>query len=277
MEKEILDIPKDEAEADALLESISNPKEDTEKAQAESKPPEEYSFNYEGKEIKAPMDKLLKWASQGYGAPNRIGELNKQLGEWKQKESHLNELKTKYADVDNYVRQNPQWFEAVNQQYQQALAKQNQSAQMENHPLMNEFAGLRKQVDELSNYKNEIIRTQEDQKYTHDFELLQKANPKVDFVTPDENGKTLEYKVLEYAQQNGINNFKTAFRDFYHEDLLKLKELEAREKVVTDRVGKTKLGILGISPTPTKRHTESVKGKSYDDLMREAKEELGIS
>lgn len=45
---------------------------------------------------------------------------------------------------------------------------------------------------------------------------VERAYKHLDFRTPDENGKSIEYKVLEHAQAWGIPSFKVAFKDWYH-------------------------------------------------------------
>lgn len=276
-------VPGNEDEADSLLESIEAPSENevgeiqTEKTAA---PVDEYVLTVGGKEIKGTRDQVLKWAQMGYDAPNRIGELNKALESYKSKEQQFKEWEAKYGVVDKHVRENPEWWQHVQSQWEQ---RQNQNRNPDD-PVMSKLSMLESRLGELSSYKDNVeaerqqrIAQQEDAAYMQELESVKKQYPKVDLSTPDESGKSLEYKVIEYANQNGIKKFTTAFRDFYHDELLKLKEEEAKEKVMNDKQSRTKLGILGISSTPTKRTTDSVKGKSYGDLEREALEELGIA
>lgn len=283
-------VPQNEDEVDSLLESISEPANEalvepgakapqTQAEAAQQQAIQEYAFKVGGKEVKAPIEKILRWAEQGYDAPNRIGELNKKLEGYSTKEQQFKEWQDKYGPVDEYVRQNPQWFQYVQGQYQQQM----QGAQGANNPIMSVVEQLKQEVEGLkgvaSTYQQQEaarVAQREDSAYMQEFTTIQKQYPKIDFSTPGPDGKSLEYKVLEYAQQNGIKKFTTAFRDVHHDELLKLKEEEAKEKVINDRQSKSKLGILGISATPTRKTSDSVKGKSYQDLEREALTELGI-
>src|SRR5688572_30465162 len=90
-------------DAQAILDGLD--KSEAEKsASIKDEPPapkvEEYELTVGGKVIKADKDKLMKWASMGYDAPNQIGKLNKELESWKQKEATLKEWETKYGEVD---------------------------------------------------------------------------------------------------------------------------------------------------------------------------------
>lgn len=269
-----------EQDADALLESIGEPENTDiqEKPIAAAPTPQEYSIKIDGREIKAPLDKILTWASQGYGAPNKIGELNKQIHEWKTKESQLNEIKERYGVVDEYVKTNPDWWSYVMSEYQK---KQGQGVDASGAPVIQE---IKQQVSEMKSYIDQLEKQklehkeQEDMKaYEGELETLKKQYKSIDFDTPDSEGKSLEWKILNHAQERGIKYLTTAFRDFYHDELMKIKEEEAKEKLAKDKTLKSKTGILGISSVPAKKTTESVKGKSYKDLEREALQELGIN
>lgn len=271
-----------EEQADSLLESIEQPAHEmanTQEMKQEPPPPvQEYEFEHSGKKIKAPVDKLLKWASQGYDAPNKIGELNKELQTWRQKESQFKELESKYGDVDNYVRQNPEWWNYVKSQYEQQ-----QQAQQQN-PLFSELSALKNELNEVKSFKSQVEQEkiqqkikEEDSAYLNQLEQIKKTYPTVDLITPDPmTGKSLEYKVLEFANEKGIKDFDVAFKAFYHDELMRMREESAKEKLAQDKISKSKLGILGISSTPTKKISDSVKGKSYNDLEREIREEYGL-
>jgi hypothetical protein len=279
-----------EESVDELLASIETPQPDVmdqpnsgqqeiSQATQSQQAAQEYAIKYGGKEIKAPIEKILRWAEQGYEAPQKIGDLNKQLESWKSKEQQFKEIESKYKTVDDYVRQNPDWWQYIQNQYQQS---QQQKTQDPNNQYISElktqFEQQKSVLDTLMKEREETRIQKEDEQYNQNFETLKKQYPKVDFNSVDESGKSLEYRVLEYANKNSINNFTTAFKDYYFDDLMKIKETEAKEKLIKDKQANTKLGILNISSTPTpKRVSDNVRGKSYSDLEREALQELGIN
>lgn len=282
---ETSDVPSNEAEADALIESIEAPA--SESAQQPSAPTpaqtaqaEEYSLTVGGKEIKATRDKLLRWAQQGYDAPTKIGNLMKEIDSWKKKESTFSEMQQKYGQVDEYVRQNPQFWQHVLDQWE----SRNKATADPNNPLAQTVSQLQAQMQDLVQYKQSIENqqkqarmAQEDEAYSTEFNELKAKYPTVDFATPDEEGKTLEYKVLEHATKNGIQKFTTAFRDYYHDELMKISQEQAKEKVIKDKQKNNVRGILGVSSQPTRKHSDDVKGKSYADLAQEALKEFGLN
>lgn len=265
-----------EEQADELLSSIENT-ETPEEVTQEQPTVQEYSFTHSGKEIKAPIDNILKWASQGYDAPNRIGDLSKQLDEYKQKESRFKEIETQYGDVDKFARENPDWWKHVSESYQQKFLE----AKAGGNP---ELIGLQKELEDLKNFKLQLeqdrqaeVNRREDEAYQSELQALTKAYPKIDFSSVGPDGKSLEYKVLQHAKENGIKKFTTAFRDFYHDDLMKLQAESAKEGLLKERQQRTKLGILGETFQSAKQVNQDVKGKSYADLEREALQELGLN
>lgn len=280
-----LDVIDSAEKADELLSSIEAPSEGIlDKApDAAQTPVEEWELTVGGKQIKAKRDQIMQWAQQGYTAPGKIAQYTRELEQlkkqWADNEPKYKEMDTKYGPIDQYVRQNPQFWDHVQRSYEQ----RNQLMQDPANPMAGMLTELQTQVQTLLQHKQQaeeqqknLQMQQEDKAYMGTLEQVKKAYPTVDFDSPDESGKSLEYKVIEYAQQEGIKNFKTAFRDFYHDELLKISESKAKESLIKDKQKNTKLGILGITPAPTKRVTSDHKGKSYDDLAQEALEELGI-
>lgn len=280
-------VPQNEEEADAILNDISgteseideiSDKKEHESAQA----PIDIAFTVGGKEIKLDLakdrDKLIRWAQQGYEAPNKISELNKALEGYKTKETQFQDWQKRYGPVDEYVRQNPQWWDYVQQQYEQL-----QQARQEdpNSPIVQALAQrLEKLEGVATTYQQQEMQRQairEDQVLNEEIQSIQKQYPKIDFSTPGPDGKSLEYKVLEFAQAKGIREFTTAFKAFHHDELVKLAAEEAKEKLISDKQSRSKLGILGISSTPKRAISDSVKGKTYDDLYKETLSELGLS
>jgi len=282
------DIPATEEDADALIEAASNEAAEKNAGIQETVPDavqewngKDWAFNIKGKEVlPSSRDQLKKWAEMGYNAPHTINELKQQINQWKQKESFINENHQKYSEIDGYVKQNPQFWTHVMESWKNKSQVLSDPA----NPLAQTVGSLQSQVQELVQYKQQIeqqqqqVRVQqEDQAYLSHLAEMKKTYPKVDFDTPDENGKSLEIKVLEYAIENGIKNFKTAFRDFHHDELVKIAAEDAKEKVAREKMKNTKAGIIGKTSTPTKGMSAEVKGKSYADLAQEALRELNIN
>src|SRR4051812_40705324 len=94
-----------EAQTDAPA-ADSTPAPDTAAAAAAAQAAEEFEITWNGRQIKAPKDKVLQWASQGYDYPQKMAELKKQREEFDRAYSP-------YKTVDDYAKQNPEWWKHV--------------------------------------------------------------------------------------------------------------------------------------------------------------------
>lgn len=253
----------------------------SEKPAPQAPTPQEYTLKVNGKEIKAPIEKLMTWAQQGYDYPQRMQEVNKKLQTYEEQAKQWQtwkELEQKwspYKEVDEYAQKNPQWWSEIQKAYQERSQTEN--------PLAPEIQSLKQQLEDLKQFKEQLssekqqerIR-QEDEQLSREVESIRKQFPNLDFDTPNDDGKSLEMQVLEHAQRNGLQSFKVAFRDFYHDQLVTRAREEGKELASKEVQKRTKLGILGESPKPVRaiREAQNIKSKSYDDLAREALEEL---
>lgn len=243
--------------------------------------PLEYTLKVNGKEIKAPVEKVLQWAQMGYDYPQRSAELKKQQDDFqnqlKEKEKYWSELENKwkpYKEVDEYASKNPDWWSQVSEQYKQKTAVDSEN------PALKEVNEKLQKYDDFINSqkaKEESLKVeQEDKALESEIDSIRKTYDKIDFDTPDDGGNSLQMKVLKHAVENDIKSFKTAFRDYYHDHLVGKAKEEGKEIVSKDIQKRTKLGILGESSKPSKGLTvaTNVRSKSYNDLEREALDEL---
>lgn len=243
--------------------------------------PAEFEFTWDGKPIKAPLDKAKIYAGQGYDYAQKMAAFKTQQAAFEKSQKEFEPLKSKYSQLDEYAKQNPQWLEHVNNSYLEAIGK----AKAEGAP-NSEIQSLKQELQELRSFKDELTaeRTdakarQEDQTLDGEIKSIQEKYKDLDWKTPDGNGKTLETQVLEFGIQNGIKNFEHAFKLFNHDSLITLHASKAKEDQVKAKQAQTKAGLLGSSPTPTKQiaPARNLKSKSYNDLAREGLAEYGIT
>jgi hypothetical protein len=281
----------DDIDVDGLLGEIESPSsgipmtapEETEAPAQQANQqaaPQEYEINWNGKQIKAPIDKLTKWASQGYDYAQRMEALKTQQSEFEQNRQQFEPKLNLYKDVDDYAAKNPDWWDHVQkswQERQQAFDPSNPIAN-ELNTLKSEIQELRKFKDDLHNEKIQEKRKAEDSALDNEIGEMRKAYADLDWASVDDNGMTLESRILQHATNNGINSFRAAFRDYNHDRLVEIAAMKAKEQAVKDRKAAAKAGLLGVSSTP--RHgiqqAGNVRSKSYNDLTQEALKELGL-
>jgi len=271
----------EEIDADALLNEIENPTSNEPVVEeTPTQTAQEFEFNHGGRNIRAPLDKFQRWASQGYDYSQKMAQFNKERETFESEMKALNP----FRDVDAYARKNPQWWQHVQQSFQQAQQQQQQGDP--NDPISSALDPIKSEIQELRQWKQTLeesqqayIRQQEDQQLDQEIRTVQEKYPDIPFNKVDEEGCTLEYKILKYGAENGIKSFKTAFHDYMAEELAKRAESRGREAVVKERQENARKGLLGRTQAPTKgiKPTENYRNKTYSDIERDALKELGLA
>ena len=238
----------------------------SEPEQAEEAAPvvQEYEYTAAGKKIKEPLDMILKRASQGYHYAQEMAALKRQQDEFGKRYST-------YEEIDKYATQNPDWFKGIQEAYSKRDSFGQNVNQVDAHggqaqipdEVAKQIAELKEFKDNLVKEKQEELRKQEDRELDEQIQSIQGKYKDLDFKLPDQEGKTLEYKVLEFANQNGIRSFETAFKAFYHDELVKLASEKAKESVAKDVKARTKKGILDSAPSKELRPPN--KSLGYED------------
>lgn len=282
MEVENVSADLSDSQMDSLVNSETPSRDIPMNAPAPTPTAQEYAFKAHGKEIKAPIDKILQWASMGYEYPQKAADLNKQQQDFAKRQSEFDskykDVESKWApykEVDEFAAKNPDWWRETQAAYQQKMQGANSNPEL--LQLKQELAEIKQFRDEVLNEKKTIKTEQEDKSLASEVESIRKSFPNIDFDSPDTEGLNLEMRILKHASEIGTQNFRVAFRDYYHDHLLGKAREEGKESVSKEIQKRTKLGILGETPKPTKglKPAENVKGKSYDQLMREGLDEIG--
>lgn len=231
---------------------------------------QEYEYKARGQTIKEPIDKILQRASQGYDYAQSMSEFNRQKLEHEK-------MYGPYREIDDYAKQNPDWFNHVRSAYQdrgnfrpQAGAQTPVDGNVDPHiqAINEKLSRLEKQEQDRELTKQASERESQDKKYLEELESIRKSHKNLDFDSPDVNGKSLELQVLEHARDNNISSFKTAFRDFYHEKLLDRAREEGKELAAKEVAKRSKLGLLGEHSAPKEKGLSPPKsgGKQYEDV-----------
>jgi hypothetical protein len=262
-----------DAEEETPLETSATPKaEETEakapapeRIKAEAPPELEYEFTHNGKPIKAPLSKILKWAQQGYDYPQRVAELNKQR-------ETIHALEQQYRPIDEWVQNNQDKWDKL-----QAVIKAEQEGTVDLPPQvvekLNKYDQYFKQLEER---ELQAKVQAEDQALDQEIKSIQDKYKDLDWVSIDDSGRTREQKVLAHAAEQGFKTFKSAFLDLYHEDLLNLRETKAKEELAAKKERDSKQGLLAKQAPKTVQRSKQSNGKAYPDTA-DILEEFGIN
>jgi len=287
--------PQYNTDADAIMSAVEAgedpsklPVDGQDGGQVDDAPAEQFrkTFTVDGREIVVDdAAKYDQWAQQGYNYSQKMAELKAQREqletEFSQKEQEITSRLNQYSQVDQYARENPEWWNHVEQSWQSREAPtQNLDPNIQQvlEPLQQELQGLKSFVNEYQKQQLEAQAAQQDEALNQEITELGKRFPEVDFSAKDQGGQSLELAVLKHAEEKGISSFSAAFYDYYHPNLEKLYEARGRSAVEKDLQQRKAQGLLGKSQAPMKgiEQAANVKSKSWKDLTNEALQELGL-
>lgn len=252
---------------------------------------QEYEFESGGQKIKAPIEKILRWASMGHSAPNKIGELSKKLSDYEGKFKQYEQYDTTYRPIDDWAKKNPDKWQALFNNWQQAqfgVLPQGPTptpteAQAQNFQLPPEVIQKINAFDQKFSQleQKEVVQRERaaDQGLDGEIASIRKQYSNLDFDAPDTTGNTLEYQILKHATDNGIPSFRAAFRDYCFDKLGQFSETKGMEKASKTISPQTKAALLGKQPAGTKGQLPAnfIKNRNYDQIHEAALAELGIS
>jgi len=207
------------------------------------------------KMIREPLGDALKRSQQGYHYAQKMQEVNTRLTEATQKLQEGQGLAERYGHIDEFSKQNPGYNEFLNEQWENRNQWNVDNQTLDSNPqvagLQRQVADLTKQLGDVNQFVNQTKQTQEDQELDMQVKSIREKYTDIDFAaTNPENGKSREMEVLEYMKQNGIRSAQTAFRDLYHDDIVRLEV----QKVLEGQSAQTKQdranGIMGRTSTP---------------------------
>lgn len=258
----------------------------------------ELEYEVKGKKIREPLDMIRKRASAGYHYAQQMEAFNKERQEWeaaRKAEQEKWEAERKayepFKEMEDYARQNPQWVEYWKRAYEarNTPIPQGQPVEGSEQGAANPFdlaahpyvKSLEEKISKLDQFfqdqkaREEQARVQqEDTAYRTAVDEVKKEWPTIDFDQADEHGRSLEYRILQHARANGINNFRSAFRDYYFDQLATKKAEQAKEALVQSKVADKRQGIVarGSAGMPQSARID-YKKTSWDDLSSLAKRE----
>ena len=270
----IEEVQSSEPTVDEMFDSVTEqPAQEQPAAEPQPEPEIEYEYTALGATRKEPISLILKRASQGYDYAQKMEDFKRQQSEFEKAQAEADAFRQKYAQIDEYARENPEWYDHWSQAYEQrqAYGQQQEQPAVDFSPVKQEIDALKNEFSTVKEFITKQQQSQEDGKYWDEVKAIQKEFPEVDFNQSDETGKTLEYKVLEHAKDNGIASFRVAFRDFYH-DQLKARMLEqAKQDLIKQDKEQRKKGIVGVSNTPIlNSDMPDLRNMSENDILQAA-------
>lgn len=205
-------------------------------------------------------DKARTWLSQGHSFSQRMADFNRQQQEWqRQREEAEARYKgfDRYAEIDAYAKQNPDWWKYVEQRWQTRDLGQNGQVPPELEqvlsPLVQRLQQTEGVLQQWQSAEEQRKAAEEDAKLDAEIGTIREKYPNIDLKAIDpETGRSLEWRVMKHANDNGIRSFTTAFKDYLHERLVDDAKASALAQAAKENAEKAKRGMLGTTQAPTK-------------------------
>jgi hypothetical protein len=220
--------------------------------------------------------KYDQWAQQGRHYSQQMAELNQQKAEWEAEKAGLQSKLDQYREVDNYAKENPEWWNHVEQNYNSRDAQQlTPEIKAALEPVLKDFSEVKEFANKLQIERQEELAKKEDEALKLEVSTLSKEYPEIDFTAADPSGQSFELQILKHAEAQGIPSFRAAFLDYHQGQLQKIYEARGRKAADDAIAQRNKAGILGRTQAPTKGQADMLvnpRNKSWDDVLSEAKE-----
>ena len=281
-----------EMDVDALLEQVNAPEQERAMSAPEGQSeqaapaqaaapqtPQEYEYEFSGRKIKEPLDMILKRAGMGYDYAQKMEAFKREQTTFKQQLEEKYKPYDKYKTIDEYVQKDPEWWQHVEQSYQDRLASEDPTVKRVKSILDEELRPVKELLSQKEQEAQQMKITEEDNRLTQDIKSIREKYSDLDFDTPDADGKSLEAKVLQHGAANNFPTYKAAFMDFYQDQLEKMWESRGREAVGKEAQKRQKLGLSGTPQTPKPKASDgyNVKGKGWNDILNDVLQQEGIT
>lgn len=235
----------------------------------------EYEFSHRGQAIKIKDNdpRFTQFLSQGHDYAQNVQTMKAEREKWEQSKSEWEKTWSPYKEVDAYAKENPDWWNHVDQSFKQKLSSQEgvpdpvkQYFDQKLEPIAKDIPLMKQFLQEMQTAKLEKQQADEDAKLAESVKSIQARYPDLDFKAKDETGVSLENRVLKHGIDNGFPTFRAAFLDYFHDSLEKQAEARGKEAIMKEINQRKKLGLLDDDQAPSKTINFSQgKPRSWND------------
>jgi len=235
-------------------------------------------YRSSNKDVSENIETVLKRASMGYNYAQNMQGLKGERDAFVTEKQGVEDMRSKWQPYDDYARQNPQWAEHVNQAWENRGSQIQDQGTQNQQPATNIPPEFAQKIESMDNFMQNYQRQQDDRVLSDEISTVRDQYKDVDFDYSDPaSGKSLEMQVLEHAHNTGINTFRAAFRDFYHDTLVRNSVEQAKKDLGSQIQANTKQGIISQGDAPRlSGNQQTYRIQSMDDAFSAAANEYGI-
>jgi len=240
-----------------------------------------WSINYKGKDIPLDEKKYRDYAQKGYRFEDKMHQLRVDRKLFDQERAKREAEYKELQEINSYAKENP----AFEQLIQREWAKIQAGGQLEVAPedrIHILEARLSQVLDRLDSQGKDIEArriAEMEAKQEGAIESYKDKYSSYDWVSKDDKGMTLEDRIMQACIDKGVKDFTIMADSFLLKEHLNRKTLEGKESAAKGIQKANQLGLGKITKESQLKvkKSEDIRNKSYDDLIAEGFQELGLN
>lgn len=210
--------------------------------------------------------KLINLAQLGYSYSNKANDFKARQQQLQQQEQEL----ARYKKMVNAIQSNPQFQQQLFDMYNQY--SQNGVTQGEANGRAQVPPEIQERLDELTQFKTQFEERQADQELQGEIDKLKQSHSSDDWETPDTNGRTLTWQVLNHAYQNNFPTLESAYRDLMFDKVATSTKAttlqqQAARRQADKRAGKVTSGAP-VTKGAQKPKGPNIRNMNYDQIAQ---------
>ena len=172
------------------------------------------------------QDQLKTWASQGYGYSQRVAEL-------KTREDQINQLEQElgpYKKLTEAFDSNPDFKQKIMKLYQDtvsglatAQATGDQQGVQDNNAILqqvqNMLGPIQQKAAQFDQFQEQLSIQRADESLAKEQDAIKSKHRDHDWVTEDEGGHTLMWRILKTAYDKGLTDIEDAYRLYMYDNV----------------------------------------------------------
>lgn len=287
--------PSTDTNVDDLLNSVYEPSAPLEapteqegNADSASESPEpqveqsgsKFVLKHKGKEIELDPEKATAYAQKGYDYETKMRDFKVRKKLYEQEIEKQKNMYGELAEINEFAKQNPAFEQLIQREWAKIQSGQQIEVAPEDKVTLLE-SRLNQVMDKLSSQEEQLTAKQEAELEAAQETAIESYKDQYkdfDWETKDENGATLEDRIMQNMIDKGVKDFQIMADHVLKNELLARQQMEAKRKIGKQLQHSNKHG-LGQVTSQSQQKTSKAKdigNKSYDDLVAEGLAELGI-
>lgn len=240
----------------------------------------QFVLKHKGKEIALDPEKAKAYAQKGYDYETKMRDFKVQKKLYEQEIEKQKSMYGELAEINEFAKQNPAFEQLIQREWAKIQSGQEIQVAPEDKVTLLE-SRLNQVLEKLESQEQQLsLRKQAEMEAAQEtsIESYKSKYSDFDWESKDENGATLEDRIMQNMIDKGVKDFEIMADHVLKNELLARQQLEAKKKIGKQIQHANKHGLGQVTKTSQQKTSKAkdIGSKSYDDLVAEGLAELGI-